>query len=259
MPDSPPRDQPSRGEGLEGSEVSDHQHVAMEHRHRSVGGGGARAAVFGVSDGLVSNTSLVLGIAGAHAAVGVLRLAGLAGLLGGAFSMAAGEYVSMRAQQELLERELEIERDEILRWPEGERRELAAIYERRGIDSDVAHQLATTMMADPERALGAHAREELGIDPDTLGSPIQAALASFVTFALGAAVPLVPFLAGKGTAAALVAVVVAGTVALVVGGVLAVFTGRSWWRSAFRELLICAAAGAVTFAIGSAVGASGIA
>ncbi|MHB1510994.1 MAG: VIT1/CCC1 transporter family protein [Acidimicrobiales bacterium] len=274
MSEARPADQPARDEGAEDFAAPDHLHVAMENRHRSVGGGGARAAVFGISDGLVSNTSLVLGIAGAHAAVGVLRLAGLAGLLGGAFSMAAGEYVSMRAQQELFERELEIERDEILRWPEGERRELAAIYESRGIDSDVAHHLASVMMADPERALGAHAREELGahareelgahareelgIDPEALGSPLQAALASFVTFALGAAVPLAPFLAGTGTAAALVAVLVAGTVALVVGGVLAVFTGRSWWRSAFRELLICAAAGAVSFAIGSAVGASRI-
>jgi VIT1/CCC1 family predicted Fe2+/Mn2+ transporter len=140
--------------------------------------------VFGISDGLVSNTSLVLGIAGASAASGLVRLAGLAGLLGGAFSMAAGEYISMRAQSELFQREIEIERREIERHPKGELRELVHLYESRGIPSELAQQLAREMMADPEVALETHAREELGIDPSSTGKPLQAAFWSFFTFAV---------------------------------------------------------------------------
>ncbi|MGO8875524.1 MAG: VIT1/CCC1 transporter family protein [Acidimicrobiales bacterium] len=229
-----------------------------EHHHRDISGGGARAAVFGISDGLVSNTSLVLGIAGATAASGIVRLAGLAGLLGGAFSMAAGEYISMRAQQELFERELEIERREIERRPEGEMRELVHLYETRGMPPELARQVAREMMSTPEVALETHAREELGIDPSATGKPIQAAVSSFVTFSVGAFMPLLPFLFTRGTAATLWAVAIAGVSALVVGAFLAIFTGRKWWFSALRQLLICAAAGAVTFGVGSAIGVSGV-
>lgn len=229
-----------------------------EHHHRDISGGGARAAVFGISDGLVSNTSLVLGIAGASSAVGLVRLAGLAGLLGGAFSMAAGEYISMRAQQELFQREIEIERREIERRPEGEMRELIHLYETRGLPPDLARQVAKEMMATPEVALETHAREELGIDPSSTGKPIQAAVSSFVTFSVGAFMPLLPFLFAHGTGATLWAVALAGVSALIVGGFLALFTGRKWWFSALRQLLICAAAGAVTFGVGSAIGASGV-
>jgi VIT1/CCC1 family predicted Fe2+/Mn2+ transporter len=214
--------------------------------------------VFGISDGLVSNTSLVLGIAGATAASGIVRLAGLAGLLGGAFSMAAGEYISMRAQQELFERELEIERREIERRPEGEMRELVHLYETRGMPPELARQVAREMMSTPEVALETHAREELGIDPSATGKPIQAAVSSFVTFSVGAFMPLLPFLFTRGTAATLWAVAIAGVSALVVGAFLAIFTGRKWWFSALRQLLICAAAGAVTFGVGSAIGVSGV-
>ena len=139
--------------------------AALEHHHRDVQGGGARAAVFGISDGLVTNVSLILGLSGANPPAGVVRLAGLAGLLGGAFSMAAGEYISMRAQSELLERELEFERQELHRRPEGEFRELVKIYESRGISTDLATQVARQMMSDPKTALETHAREELGIRP----------------------------------------------------------------------------------------------
>ncbi|MHB1508247.1 MAG: VIT1/CCC1 transporter family protein [Acidimicrobiales bacterium] len=229
-----------------------------EHHHRDISGGGARAAVFGISDGLVSNTSLVLGIAGASAASGLVRLAGLAGLLGGAFSMAAGEYISMRAQSELFQREIEIERREIERHPKGELRELVHLYETRGMPSELAQQVAREMMADPEVALETHAREELGIDPSSTGKPLQAAFWSFLTFALGAFMPLLPFLFGRGSTAILWAVLAAGLSALVVGGLLSVFTGRNWWFSALRQLLICAAAGAVTFGVGSAIGVSGV-
>jgi VIT1/CCC1 family predicted Fe2+/Mn2+ transporter len=146
--------------------------------HRDLRGGGFRAAIFGVSDGLVSNVSLVLGIAGAHPATGVIRLAGLAGLLGGAFSMSAGEWVSMRGQQEALERELDIERLELHNHPDAEHRELELIYVQRGVSPEVAHRVVQELMSSPESALSTHAREELGIDPSALGSPIQAAVSA---------------------------------------------------------------------------------
>jgi vacuolar iron transporter family protein len=230
---------------------------APEHHHRNIQGGGARAAVFGVSDGLVSNLSLILGIAGAQASASVVRLAGIAGLLGGAFSMAAGEYISMRAQRELLERELDIERRELVRRPEAEQRELAHIYQRRGLDADMARELAAQMMATPEMALETHAREELGINPSSLGSPVQAALSSFFAFAAGAVLPLLPFFFTTGTRATLIAVAVAAVAAICVGAALSVFTGRSWVYSACRQLLVCAIAGAVTFGVGRAIGVSG--
>lgn len=234
------------------SSTADH-HV----HHRDLSGGWARAAVFGVSDGLVTNVSLVLGMAGAHAGPGVVRLAGLAGLIGGACSMAAGEYVSMRAQSELLERELALERDEIRRRPEGERRELVHIYESRGVAPEIARRLADEMMRTPEMALETHAREELGVDPGALGSPVQAAISSFVTFALGALLPLVPWLVAGGGGATVASVAIGATAAVAVGIALSHFTGRRWWWSAIRQLLIAAAAAAITFGIGAAVGVSG--
>lgn len=228
-----------------------------ERHHRDISGGGARAAVFGVSDGLVSNTSLVLGIAGASAGGSFVRLAGLAGLLGGAFSMAAGEYISMRAQRELYQRELDIERRELERHPRSEMRELVSLYERRGLPPTLARTVAEQMMADPDLALETHAREELGITPGSQGNPVQAALSSFLTFAVGALMPLLPFLfMSGGRSATLVAVALGGGSALVVGALLAIFTERKWWVSALRQLVICAIAGAVTYGIGAAVGVS---
>jgi VIT1/CCC1 family predicted Fe2+/Mn2+ transporter len=229
-----------------------------EKHHRDVQGGTARAAVFGVSDGLVSNVAIVLGFAGANPGPGLVRLAGLAGLIGGAVSMAAGEYVSMTAQAELLERELEMERLELRRRPEAERRELAQIYRSRGVDEDTAEQLATALSRDPDLALQTHAREELGIDPDSLGQPVQAALSSFVTFSVGATIPLVPYFFATGTAALVVAVVAGVIAALAVGAALAKFTGRPMGRSAGRQLLFSAVPAAITYAIGSAVGVSGL-
>ncbi len=225
------------------------------HTHRDLRGGALRAAVFGMSDGLVSNVSLILGTAGAHPGAGVVRLAGLAGLFGGSFSMAVGEYVSMRAQREAFEHEIAIERDEIHRQPESERHELARIYERRGVPRDLAEELSARLMADPKLALDTHAREELGLDPDELGSPLQAAGASFATFAVGAVLPLLPYLLGvKGTMAIVVAIVVAAVGAVAIGAALSLLTSRAWWYSAGRQLLLCAVAGAITFGIGSAVG-----
>lgn len=231
---------------------------ASEHHHRKVQGGAARAAVFGISDGLVSNVSLILGVAGADPAPGVVRLAGLAGLVGGAFSMAAGEYVSMRAQTELLERELDLERREIARRPESERRELAALYRQRGIAPDVADELATELMRDPDLALEIHAREELGIDPNELGSPFLAAGSSFLAFAFGALLPLVPWFVAQGAGATMASVLIGALSALGIGAALAAFTGRPAVRSAVRQLAIAGAAAGVTFAVGNAVGASSI-
>ncbi len=223
--------------------------------HRDVRGGGLRAAVFGISDGLVSNVSLVLGTAGAHPGAGVVRLAGLAGLLGGSFSMAAGEYISMRSQREVFEYELGVERDEIARNPAAERRELEGIYRSRGIDANTARELSEKMMADPATALEVHAREELGIDPGELGSPVQAAGASFVTFAVGALIPLIAFLGGSsGGSAVELAIALTGAAALVVGASLSFLTRRNIVYSALRQLVICAIAGAITYGIGSAIG-----
>jgi VIT1/CCC1 family predicted Fe2+/Mn2+ transporter len=226
----------------------------MEHHHRNVRGGAARAAVFGVSDGLVSNVALILGVAGADVGPGVVRLAGLAGLLAGAFSMAAGEYVSMRAQAELLEHELEMERIELRRNPHVEEVELAQIYQSRGVDPDTSRTMAAEMMRDPEVALQAHAREELGIDPEALGSPEAAAASSFVAFCVGALVPLMPWFFGGGTAATVASIVAGALGAVVVGAVLARFTERPVARSAGRQLLIAAVAAGVTYVVGSLVG-----
>jgi VIT1/CCC1 family predicted Fe2+/Mn2+ transporter len=226
----------------------------VERHHRDIQGGRARAAVFGVSDGLVSNVSLILGVAGADPGAGVVRLAGLAGLIAGAVSMAAGEYVSMKAQSELLEHELEMERIELHRNPNVELVELTQIYKSRGIDPDIARELAQEMMANPELALETHAREELGIDPNALGSPIGAAVSSFIAFALGALLPLVPWFFGGGTSAVVASVVLAAAGAIAVGIALARFTGRSAWHSALRQLAIAVVAASVTFAVGRAVG-----
>ena len=177
-----------------------HEHDATPpHSHRDLRGGGARAAVFGVSDGLVTNVSLVLGMAGANPGGSIVRLAGVAGLIAGSFSMAAGEYLSMTAQRELMERELEVERRSLSHSPEGEAEELRGMYVRRGIDPAVASDMVNEVMQDPELALETHAREELGITPQGLGSPWQAAGASFITFALGAFIPLAPWLFTSGT------------------------------------------------------------
>ncbi len=229
-----------------------------EKHHRDVQGGAARAAVFGVSDGLVSNVAIVLGFAGANPGAGLVRLAGLAGLIGGAVSMAAGEYISMKAQSELLERELEMERLELRRRPEAERRELTQIYRSRGVDEATAEQLATALSRDPDLALQTHAREELGIDPDSLGRPLSAAASSFVTFSIGASIPLVPYFLGSGDAALVAAVVLGIVAALTVGALLARFTGRPMGLSAARQLLFSAVPAALTFGIGAAVGVGGI-
>jgi len=232
-----------------------HEHDAMPaHQHRDVRGGGARAAVFGISDGLVTNVSLVLGIAGANPGGSIVRLVGVAGLVAGSFSMAAGEYLSMTAQRELMERELEVERRSLSRSPEGEAAELRGMYVQRGIDPDVATDMVNEVMQDPELALETHAREELGITTQSLGSPWQAAAASFVAFAIGAFIPLAPWLFTSGTTAIVLSVVLGAVAALVVGAVLAKFTERRAIVSALRQLGVTAVAAGVTYGVGRAIG-----
>ncbi len=225
-----------------------------DHHHRSVASGGARAAVFGASDGLVSNVALILGVAAAGPEEGVVLLAGVSGLVAGAASMAAGEYISMRSQAELFERELRIEREAQLANPELERLELAKIYETRGLEPDTAYELAEAMMRDPEVALEVHAREELGIDPDELGSPWAAAISSFGAFGIGAALPLLPWIMWSGDAGLVGSIIVSAVGALVLGAIVGVFSGRSASLAALRQLAIAAVATLVTVGIGTAVG-----
>jgi len=236
------------------SSPPEHDATPPHHHHRDFRGGGARAAVFGVSDGLVTNVSLVLGIAGANPGGSIVRLAGVAGLIAGSFSMAAGEYLSMTAQRELMERELEVERRSLSHSPEGEATELRGIYVRRGIDPTVASEMVNEVMQDPDLALETHAREELGITPQSLGSAWQAAAASFVTFALGAFIPLAPWLFTSGTAAIVLSIVLAAAASLAVGIVLARFTERPVVVSALRQLAVTVVAAGVTFGVGKAIG-----
>jgi VIT1/CCC1 family predicted Fe2+/Mn2+ transporter len=228
--------------------------VHPEHHHRDVQGGAARAAVFGVSDGLVSNMGLILGVAGADPAPGVVRVAGLAGLVAGAISMAAGEYNSMRVQSELLDRELRLEAQELAVRPQHEAAELSRAYEARGLSPAQAHDVAAALMRDPDAALEAHAREELGIDPEHLGSPWGAASSSFGAFAVGALVPLGPWFVADGRAATVASLALGVVAALVVGALIARSTGRPLARAMIRQALFTIVPAALTYAIGAALG-----
>jgi vacuolar iron transporter family protein len=225
-----------------------------EFHHRDIQGGAVRAAVFGVSDGLVSNMGLILGVAGADPQPAIVRLAGLAGLIAGAISMAAGEYNSMRVQSELLLRELRIEARELRRRPEHETRELADIYERRGLAPEQARDVAEAMMSDPDVALEAHAREELGIDPQQLGSPLAAAASSFVAFSVGALIPLIPWFVTSGNAAKVASLVLGVLAAVVVGWLIGRSTDRPIARAIARQVLFTVVPALVTFGIGNALG-----
>ena len=230
--------------------------IAQHERwHRSGGSGTLRASIFGVSDGLVSNLSLVMGFAGAQAESKFVLLAGVAGLLAGAGSMAAGEYVSMRSQRELFERQIKLEETELLLAPEEERAELALIYRAKGVPAAEAEQLADRILENKETALETLVREELGLDPSELGSPWGAATGSFFAFALGAVVPVVPYFAGAGWLHLGISAALSGAALFLVGVAVSLFTGRDAWYSGARQLLIGAAAAAVTYGIGTAIGA----
>ncbi len=219
-------------------------------RHKSFGGGTLRAGVFGVNDGLVSNTCLVMGVAGAAVEPNVLILTGVAGLLAGAFSMAAGEYVSMLSQKEMFEHQIAQEKDELERYPKEEAEELALIYAARGIPLAEARNVATKLIANPEKALDTLAREELGLNPDDLGSPIGATISSFIMFSIGASLPLIPFLLGLSRGVE-IAAAISGVALFAVGAALSLFSGRSAWLGGMRMLLIGSAAAAATYFIGS--------
>jgi vacuolar iron transporter family protein len=230
-------------------------------RHHAPATGTLRAAVFGVNDGLVSNASLILGVAGAtdtaaHAGAtgGAVVISGIAGLLAGAFSMAAGEYVSVRTQREMFEHQIVAERAELAQYPEQEAAELALIYQARGLPREDADRIATRIIANPEYALDTLTREELGLDPASLASPVGAAGASFVSFAVGAFIPLVPFLVARGPRALPTAIALTASALFGVGATTSLFSGHSAVRGGFRMLLIGAAAAGATFAVGRLLG-----
>jgi len=225
------------------------------YRHSMLGGGNMRAAVFGINDGLVSNASLVMGVAGATHDAKLILLSGVAGLIAGAASMAAGEYVSVRSQRELFEYQIQLEREELEEYPEEEAEELALIYNARGIAMDRAREMAFEMIKDKEHALDTLAREELGLNPAELGSPWGAANASFAAFAFGAMVPLLPFLYTQDIIAPIQATIILTLVSLfAVGALISLFTGKGAVAGGLRMVLIGGGAGLLTYIIGTLLG-----
>ncbi|WP_344322902.1 VIT1/CCC1 transporter family protein [Streptomyces macrosporus] len=222
------------------------------HTHRDVSGGWLRPAVFGAMDGLVSNLALMTGVAGGDVERHVIVITGLAGLASGAFSMAAGEYTSVASQRDLVVAELEVERRELRHNPEDERRELVALYRGRGLPHELAEEVAEHLSKNPEQALEIHAREELGVDPGELPSPMIAAVSSFGSFAVGALLPVLPYLLGA--SALWPAVVVALLGLFLCGAVVSKVTARPWWYSGLRQLLLGGAAAAVTYGLGTLFG-----
>jgi VIT1/CCC1 family predicted Fe2+/Mn2+ transporter len=227
-------------------------HPPGGHHHRDVSGGWLRPVVFGAMDGLVTNVSLIAGVGGAHVQRHLVILTGLAGLAAGAFSMAAGEFVSVSSQNELTRAEINKERVELETNPVAEQRELAAMFRARGVSANVAREVAEQISRNPDHALNVHVREELGVDPHDLPSPVYAAAGSLVSFAVGAIIPLAPYLAGG--SALWLALMLAALAAIVGGGAVARLTERPFWRGAARQLVLGAAAAALTFGIGHLVG-----
>lgn len=226
----------------------------LDNKKHQTGGGNLRAAVFGVNDGLISNASLILGVAGAGVVPSVILLSGVAGLLAGAFSMAAGEYVSVRSQREFYEYQIALEREELDQYPREEAAELALIYQAKGVGKEEARRMADTLLLDPDRALDTLAREELGLNPDELGSPWGAAIASFLAFSLGAFIPLLPFLLLSGTTALGGTLLATGISLFGVGAAISLFTGKRALAGGLRMLAIGSAAGGATWLIGRALG-----
>lgn len=226
-------------------------HAPKEKQHLSIGSGNnLRAAVFGVNDGLVSNACLILGVAGSTLNLNIILLSGIAGLSAGALSMAAGEYVSVRSQRELFEYQIGLERAELEEYPEEEEAELSLIYQARGLSKIDADALSQKMLENKEHALDTLAREELGLNPDELGSPSKAAFFSFLSFSVGGAIPLIPFLLNLGSYALFACILFTGLSLFVVGATLSLFTGRNAIFSGIRMLLIGAFAGLTTNLIG---------
>jgi VIT1/CCC1 family predicted Fe2+/Mn2+ transporter len=222
--------------------------------HRDIDGGWLRPAVFGAMDGLVTNASLIAGIGGSGGADKMIVLTGIAGLIAGAFSMATGEYISVKSQNELTQAEIEIERKQVLRDPAGKKRKLAQLYiERKGVSPNLADAVVQQISSDPDRAVEAHVREELGIDPEDLPSPQVAAVASFASFTVGALIPLAPFLLGMPSLK--LALVLAGASAFVGGAAVASLTGRSMLLGGVRQFIAAAMGTGAAFFIGHLIGA----
>jgi VIT1/CCC1 family predicted Fe2+/Mn2+ transporter len=241
------RERPS---GLPGSSLA-----ILEGRHRAVGGNALRAAVLGANDGLVSNLSLVMGVAGADLAPKAILLTGIAGLLAGSLSMAMGEWLSVQSARELFEHQIRIEREELIAFPEEEREELELIYRAKGVPADTAQELADRLIREGAPALETLVREELAIDPEELGgSAWEAAIASFLLFSIGAIVPVLPYIAWGGIPAAVASVVLSGLALFLLGAGITVITGRSALRSGLRQVLIGLAAAAITFGVGRLFG-----
>lgn len=229
----------------------------FESRHRSVGGNALRAAVLGGNDGLVSNFSLVMGIAGATNGQSGVLVAGLAGLLAGALSMALGEWISVKSSQELYENQMQLEMEELETNPEGEMRELALIYIAKGIPEAQAHEMAAEIMKDTAHAHEILVKEELGINAEELeGSAFEAAAYSFVLFAIGAVIPVFPFMITSGATAIIMSVLASAIGLFLIGSAITLFTGKSVWYSGFRQVFFGLAAAAITFAIGKLIGVS---
>jgi vacuolar iron transporter family protein len=254
-PNSMAQDEMEHGATLAGLVDDEPDRVMFrEGRHRTGSGGALRAATFGVNDGLVSNLALVMGVAGGTGDGGIVLLAGVAGLIAGALSMAAGEWISVQSMRELFEREIRIEREELRHFPRQEEAELALIYQSKGISQEQAWQLAREALKDEATALDTLAREELGLDPNELGNPWVAAGSSFVAFAVGAFVPVLPFIITSGRGALVAATLASALMLSIVGFTISIITGRSGWFSALRMVLIGGAAAAVKYGIGSLVG-----
>jgi vacuolar iron transporter family protein len=236
------------------SEAVDHRAEAHGHHHADVTGGWLRAAVFGSMDGLVTNTALVAGVGGGGVSPGTIVLSGVASLVAGAISMSLGEYTSVKTQNEQLDLEVAKERRELERNAEGELAELTQMIRARGVDDDLAHQVAVQLSRDPEVALRLHVVAEIGLNPDEKPSPMVAAVSSFVTFSVGAVIPLLPYLFGLSL---LWVALVCGGLGLALAGALSSrFTPRPWWYSALRQVLFGAAAAGVTYLIGEAIGSA---
>lgn len=239
------------------TQVSGKQLARFEKKHRSVGGNAIRAAVLGGNDGLVSNFSLVMGIAGATSGQQGVLLAGLAGLLAGALSMALGEWISVTSSKELYENQMQVEMDELETNPEGEKKEIALIYMAKGIEEPQAYEMAEDIMKDKAKAHDFLVTEELGINAEELkGSAAEAAIYSFILFAIGAVIPVIPFMFMSGTPAIIVSVAGSAAGLFLIGAAITLFTGKNVWFSGFRQVLFGLAAAAITFGIGKLIGVS---
>ena len=238
---------------IRGMSVFTHYH--SEHKHTSFNAASnIRAAVFGINDGLISNASLILGIAGANANQHFILVAGIAGLLAGASSMAAGEYISVRSQREVFEYQINIEKQELSEYPEEEIEELTLIYQARGIPQEEAVKLATLMINNPDTGLATLAREELGLNPEDMVSPFSAMLSSFIAFGIGAFLPLIPYLFSESSWNLPISIMIAAGSLFMIGAILSLFTNRHPVISGLRMLFVGVIAGSLTFLIGKLLG-----